>query len=128
MRIASIIARYLLGVIFLVFGLNHYLNFIPSGPMPGGFAGQFVGALMQSHYIYVVAFLEVALAILLLVNRYVPLALTLLGPIIVNIFLTILLMMPQVLPMAIFLVILWPLAAWPYRTMFFKFLEPRPAA
>jgi putative oxidoreductase len=125
MKIASIIARYLLGVIFLVFGLNHYLNFIPTGPMPTGVAGQFFGALMVSRYIYVVAFFEVAPAILLFVNRFVPLALVVLGPVIVNICLTIVLLTPQGLPMAVLLVVLWPLAAWPYRSVFFQFLQPR---
>src|ERR1700737_1922547 len=48
MRTASAIARYLAGVIFLVFGLNGFLNFIPLPP-PGGIAGQFMGALYASH-------------------------------------------------------------------------------
>ena len=69
----------------------------------------------------------VAPAVLLLINRYVPLALTILGPVIVNIILTIVLMSPQGLPMAALLLILWPLAAWPHRSMFFAFLQPRPA-
>ena len=79
MKTASLIARYLLALIFLVFGMNHYLNFIPMGPMPLGTAGQFFGALVASRYIYVVAFFEVVPAILLLINRYVPLALVVLG-------------------------------------------------
>jgi putative oxidoreductase len=127
MKIASIIARYLLGLIFLVFGLNHYLNFIPTGPMPTGVAGQFFGSLMASRYIYVVAFFEVVPAFLLLINRYVPLALTVLGPVIVNIVLTIVLMSPQVFPMAVLLLILWPLAAWPHRSLFFPLLQQRAA-
>src|ERR1700734_2615346 len=106
MKIASTIPRYLLGLVFFVFGLNHYLNFIPTGPMPTGIAGQFFGALIASRYIYVVAFFEVAPAVLLLINRYVPLALTILGPVIVNIILTIVLMSPQGLPMAALLLIL----------------------
>jgi uncharacterized membrane protein YphA (DoxX/SURF4 family) len=73
MNSASTIARYVLGLIFLVFGMNHYLNFIPMGPTPSGIAGQFMGALVASHYLYVVAFFEVAPAILLLIHRYVPL-------------------------------------------------------
>lgn len=127
MKIASLIARYLLAVIFLVFGMNHYLNFIPTGPMPTGIAGQFFGALMVSHYLYVVAFFEVAPAILLLINRYVPLALVVLGPVIVNILLTGILMSAMVLPMAIFLVILWLLTAWPVRSVFFPLLRQRVA-
>src|SRR5258708_13410344 len=53
MRIASVIARYLAGVIFLVFGLNGFLNFIPLPP-PGGIAGQFMGALYLSPYLWVI--------------------------------------------------------------------------
>ena len=127
MKIASLIARYLLALIFFVFGLNHYLNFIPTGPMPAGLAGQFVSALIQSRYIYVVAFFEVAPAILLFVNRFVPLALVVLGPVIVNIVLTIVLLTPQGLPMAALLVVLWPLAAWPVRSVFFPLLQPKVA-
>ena len=125
MKIASLIARYLLAVIFLVFGMNHYLNFIPTGPMPAGIEGQFFGALMTSHYLYVVAFCEVAPAVLLLINRYVPLALAVLGPVIVNIVLTIVLMSPKAFPMAILLVILWIFAAWPVRSAFFPLLQQR---
>jgi hypothetical protein len=67
-----------------VFGLNGFLNFL-KGPMPSGLALQFIGALVQSHYFWVVAALQVAGGALLLVNRFVPLALALLGPVIVNI-------------------------------------------
>ena len=51
MRTASTIARYLAGAIFLVFGLNGFLNFIPMPP-PEGIAGQFMGALYASHYLW----------------------------------------------------------------------------
>lgn len=84
MKIVTLIARILLGLIFVVFGLNGFLNFL-KGPMPSGLALQFVGALIQSHYFWVVAGLQVAGGALLLVNRFVPLALVLLGPVIVNI-------------------------------------------
>lgn len=57
------------------------------GPLPGGTTGQFVGAPVASHYISVVCLLEIIPAVLLFVNRFVPLALTLLAPVIVNIFL-----------------------------------------
>ena len=85
MRIAALIARLLLGLIFVVFGLNGFLNFIAMGPMPTGLAGQFISALFISHYIWVVAALQLVGGALLLVNRFVPLALVLLGPVIVNI-------------------------------------------
>jgi putative oxidoreductase len=127
-RIASTAARYLLAFIFLVFGMNHYLNFIPMGPMPAGTEGQFLGALMSSHYLYIVAFCEVAPAVLLLINRYVPLALLVLGPVIVNIFLTGVLIAPSAIPPGIVLTILWILAAWRVRSVFFPLLEPRVSA
>ena len=79
MRTASAIARYLAGVIFLVFGLNGFLNFIPLPP-PGGIAGQFMGALYASHYLWVIFAFQVIAAVLLLVNRYVPLAVAVLAP------------------------------------------------
>src|SRR5437867_13403733 len=84
MRTASVIARYLAGVIFLVFGLNGFLNFIPLHP-PGGIAGQFMGALYVSHYLWVIFAFQVMAGVLLLVNRYVPLALAVLAPVLVNI-------------------------------------------
>jgi len=121
MKIAAMIARILLGLIFVIFGLNGFLNFIPKsvmGPMPTGTAGQFIGALFQSHYVYIVSALQVAGGALLLINRYVPFGLVLLGPVIVNIFLFHLLMDPKGLPMAIVVVVLWGIAAYRYRQYF----------
>src|SRR5438045_9686920 len=85
MKIVVLIARLLLGLTFVVFGLNGFLNFLSMGPMPTGLAGQFIGALFLSHYYWVVAALQIAGGVLLLANRFVPLALVLLGPVIVNI-------------------------------------------
>src|SRR6476661_4714069 len=78
MKITIGIARFLLGLIFLTFGLNGFLHFIPSSP-PSGTAGQFVGALFVSHYLVPIFLLQIISALLLLVNRYVPLTLTVLG-------------------------------------------------
>src|SRR5712692_6283829 len=107
MKIAALIARLLLGLIFVVFGLNGFLHFIPMGPMPSGLAGQFIGALFQSHYVLVVSALQVAGGVLLLVNRYVPLGLVLLGPVIVNIILYHAVLNPTGIALAIVVVILW---------------------
>jgi putative oxidoreductase len=85
LKILTLIARILLGLICVVFGLNGFLNFLSMGPMPTGLAGQFIGALAASHYFWVVSAVQIAGGALLLVNRFVPLALVLLGPIIVNI-------------------------------------------
>ena len=108
MRIATTIARYLAGVIFLVFGLNGFLNFIPLPP-PGGIAGQFMGALYASHYLWVIFAFQLVAGVLLLVNRYVPLALAILAPVIVNILSFHALMAPSGLPLALFVAVLWVL-------------------
>src|SRR6201984_291902 len=93
MKILNKVSRFLLGLIFLIFGLNGFLHFIPMPP-PTGVAGQFLGALYVSNYLVVIFLLQIVGAILLLLNRYVPLALTLLAPIIVNVLLVHLLMAP----------------------------------
>jgi len=85
MKILTLITGVLLGLIFIVFGLNGFFGFLTLGPVPAGLAGQFMGALFLSHYYWVVAGLQVVGGALLLVNRFVPLALVLLGPVIVNI-------------------------------------------
>src|SRR5205814_10723993 len=106
MKITVGIARFLLGLIFLTFGLNGFLHFIPSSP-PSGTAGQFVGALFVSHYLVPIFLLHVISAILLLVNRYVPLALTMLALIIVIILLIHILMLPCCLPVAFVVTVMW---------------------
>jgi putative oxidoreductase len=118
MKIAALIARFLLGLVFFVFGLNGFLHFIPAQPMPPGPAGQFSGALLASHYVLIVSALQVAGGALLLVNRYVPLALVLLGPVIVNILFFHLLMYRTGLSMAIVVVILWGILFLRHRQYF----------
>ena len=118
MKVVILIARLLLGLIFFVLGLNGFLNFLSMGPMPTGLAGQFIGALFQSHYLWVVAGLQVAGGLLLLVNRFVPLALVLLGPVIVNILLYHLLLNPAGIGMAILVTILWFIVFYGHRQYF----------
>ena len=106
MKIASLISRLLLGLIFLVFGLNGFLHFLPM-PAPTGLSGQFFGALFASHYLIVIFLVQVIAAVLLLINQYVPLALTLLGPVLVNILCFHAFMAPSGLPLALFVTLLW---------------------
>jgi len=115
MKIASTIARYLLGLIFLVFGLNGFLHFIPMPPPKGLAAQQFGGAIFMSHYWVVVFGIQVIGAVLLLLNRFVPLALVLLGPVIFNIFFFHALMAPEGIPLAIVVVLLWAILAVRYK-------------
>src|SRR4030095_15988091 len=107
MKIVVLIARLLLGLIFVVFGLNGFLNFLNMGPLPTGLAGQFVGALLLSHYYWVIAALQILGGGLLLANRFVPLALVLLGPVIVNIILYHVFLNPAGMVPAIVVTILW---------------------
>ena len=115
-------ARILLGLTFLVFGLNGFLQFIKQPP-PTGVALQFLGALITSHEIAVVMVLQVVGGILLLVNRFVPLALVLLAPIVVNIVLFHAFMAPSGLPVAVFTAVLWVLAASGVREAFRALLK-----
>jgi uncharacterized membrane protein YphA (DoxX/SURF4 family) len=84
MKIIAPIARILLGLVFVVFGFNAFFHFIPMPP-PQGLAADFFKALFVSHYFYAVAVLQIAGGALCLAGRFVPLGLTLLGPVIVNI-------------------------------------------
>ena len=122
MKTVSTIARYLLGLIFTVFGLNGFLNFIPASPVPP-LAGQFIGALIQSHYMTVVFVLELACGLLLLANRYVPLTLTTRAPIIVNIVLVHVFLAPAGLPLAAVVVLLWGLQIQRLRHVFSAIFE-----
>ena len=106
MKIAVTISRVLLGLLFTVFGANGFLHFIPMPP-PTGLAGQYMGALFVSHYLVVVFLVQLVGGILLLANRYVPLALILLGPVIVNIVSFHAFLAPEGLPMALFATVLW---------------------
>ena len=124
MKITIVIARFLLGLIFLVFGLNGFLHFIHSA-LPAGTAGQFVGALVASNYLVVVFLLQLVSAILLLVNRHVPLALTLLAPIIVNILLFHILMDPSGLAPAIVVTVLWVVVFLSVRSAFAGLMQQR---
>jgi hypothetical protein len=125
MKIVSLIARYLLGLVFVVFGLNGFMHFIPMGPMPTGHAGDFLGAAFATHYMVPVYGLQLIGGILLLANRYVPLGLTLLAPVIVNIILFHALMAPTGLPLATIVVVLWILVFWSVRQAFEGILQQR---
>jgi putative oxidoreductase len=118
MKIVTLIARILLGLVFLVFGLNGFLNFLSMGPMPTGLAGQFIGALFLSHYYWVVAALQITGGLLLLANRFVPLALVLLGPVIVNIICYHVFLNPNGAVLAAVVTILWFIVFYGKRQYF----------
>ena len=100
------IARILLGLIFFVFGLNGFLNFLPTPPMPEA-AGSFAGALAATGYMFpLIKFIEVVVGILLLTNKFVPLALLILAPVTVNILLFHSVLAPAGLPLPIVILVL----------------------
>ena len=125
MKIVTAIARYLLGLMFLIFGSNMFFHFIPMGPMPTGLAGQFSAALFAAHYFYVVGAIMVISAVLLLVNRFVGLGLTLLGPVLFNILMFHILMNPSGVGMGAFATLLWALVAWEHRVVFARLFAAR---
>lgn len=125
MKIVTLIARVLLGLVFVVFGFDKFVAFIPPGPLPAGPAGEFTKLLMDTHYIYLVGFFEFSGGLLVLVNRYVPLGLALLAPVMVNILAFNALMMPMGLPIIVVVWVLWLLVAYQNRASFAGLLQPK---
>ena len=126
MKYLVLIARYLLGLMFTVFGLNGFLHFIPQPPPTSPVALQFMTAMAASHFFSVVFLVQLVAGILLLLNRFVPLALILLAAVLVNIFNYHLLMDPAGLPAGIVALVLWCLVFWSVRTAFAGILRPTP--
>ena len=119
MRIVSLVARLLLGLMFVVFGLNGFLLFLPPPAVIPGNAGAFSGAMMSSHFTYLPSGVQVLGGVMLLLNQYVPLALVLLAAVIVNILMFHFTMWPQMLiPFPVLVTVLWFLVAWPLRAHF----------
>ena len=124
MKILTIIARILLGLIFVLFGSNGFLHFLPMPPLPQGVTGEYLHAFFASGYVYVISGFQVAGGLLLLIGRFVPLGLTILAAIIVNIWTFHLLMAPEGLPPAVVVTILELFLVWSYRASFAGILRP----
>ncbi|MGN6552171.1 MAG: DoxX family protein [Verrucomicrobiota bacterium] len=126
-RFFPVLARLLLGLGFFVFGLNGFLNFIPQpkDPMPEG-AAAFAGALMNTHYMFqLVAGTQLLVGVLLLMNRFVPLALALIAPIIVGIMTFHIFLAPATIGPGIVVLVLELYLAWAYRNAFRPMLAMR---
>jgi len=118
MQKAVLGARIVLGLIFVVFGLNFFFHFIPMPEMPEN-AGAFMGALGATGYMfYLIKAVEIIGGLMLLAGMYVPLALILLAPIVVNIFAFHLFLEPGGIALAVVLVALEIFLAWSYRGSF----------
>ena len=128
MKIASIFARYLLGLMFTVFGLNGFLHFIPQPPPANPLAIQFFVAVSASHFAAFFFALQVFGGLLLLSGFFVPLALTLLAAELYNILAFHLTMAPDSIFPALVACVLWVLVFLQYRNSFNGVLAARPAA
>ena len=127
MKIVALIARVLLGLTFVIFGANGLHPFLKMPPPPPGLAGQYIGALFQSHYAIVPFTVQLIGGILLLVNRFVPLALALLGPVVVNILCFHAFMEPGGLPLACVVAVLWFVLFYFYRKSFEGLFVQKPS-
>jgi putative oxidoreductase len=117
MKIVTIIARILLGLMFFVFGLNPFLNFLPTPPLEGVW-GQFLGALIISHYVWFVGAVQVISGALFLIGRYIPPAIALSGPVLANIIVYHLTMQHSGAQPAVLATICWLILFWYYRASF----------
>jgi putative oxidoreductase len=114
--ILAIAARVVLGLIYFVFGLNFFLQFLPQQPQPEGVVAAFTGGLFQSGYFFpLLKGIEVITGALLLIGFFVPLSLVVLAPISINIFLFHTILAPEAAPMGILILFLNLYLAWVYR-------------
>ncbi len=124
MKILTIIARVLLGLIFVVFGSNAFLHFIPMPPLPQGVAGLYLKAFFESGYVYVIGGVQLIAGLFLLIGRFVPLGLTILAAMIFNIWAFHLLMAPEGFPPALVVTLLELFLLWRYRESFAGIVRP----
>jgi len=125
MKIATIIVRLLLGLMFLVFGLNGFLNFMPAPKDMPAEQMAVLGSLMKAGYMTVVSATEILVGVLLLTNLFVPLALALLAPIIVGILTYHIYMAPSSIAPGIVVLVMELFLAWAYRNAFRPMLAMR---
>jgi len=108
-------ARILLGLVFIASGAAGFFLVNNPPPAPFGLASAFQDVFFRSHWVLFVDATELITGILLLMNRFVPLALVVFAAVLTNIFIFHITMMPAGLPAPLFLTILWFIVAWPLR-------------
>ncbi|HXC44579.1 MAG TPA: hypothetical protein VNY51_13795 [Candidatus Dormibacteraeota bacterium] len=127
MKITSIIARYLLGLIFTVFGLNGFLNFIHQPPPTNPLTLQFLVSVSESHFAAFFFAIQVLGGLLLLSGYFVPLALTVLAAELYNILAFHLTLAPASIAPALVACVLWVLVFLQYRENFKGIFRAKPA-
>jgi putative oxidoreductase len=125
MNRVSLVARYLLGFVFTVIGLNGFFHFLPMPPPANPLALQYLTVVTASHYMVLIFLLQLIAGLLLLANRFVPLALTLLAAVLFNILLYHITMDPKGIGLGVFAAILWLLTFSAYRTNFRPILSSK---
>lgn len=128
MKIIALIAQYLLALMFIVFGLNGFLHFIPQPPPENDLVKQFGMVMTVSHYLVPVFAIQVLSGVLFAANRYIPLALTLIAPVLVNILIFHITMAPKGLPPGVVATLLWFVVFFRYRKSFAGLFRAKPAA
>jgi putative oxidoreductase len=118
MTIFTIIARILLGLIFVIFGSNAFLHFLPMPPLPQGLVGEYLHAFFTSGYVYVIGAMQIVGGLLLFIERLVPLGLTILAAIIFNILVFHALLAPEGFGPALVVAVLEIFLLWRYRAAF----------
>ena len=115
-RTVFVTARILLGLLFLLFGLNGFVPFIPPPPSIPPAAMAFFGAMVNSHFTYFVFGVQAVCGALLLVGRFVPLAIVTLAAVLANIIAFHITMWPaSLIPMPLVATALWFVVAWGIR-------------
>jgi uncharacterized membrane protein YphA (DoxX/SURF4 family) len=126
MRVVATISRYLLGLLFTIFGLNGFLHFIRQPPPANPVALQFLVAVSASHYMAMVFLVQIVGGILLLTGRFVPLALAILAPVVVNILNYHITMDPGGISKGLLTTILWVTICLRYRSSFAQIFQSHP--
>ncbi len=125
MKTAAVVVRILLGLVFTAFGLNGFLHFIPNMPMPDPAVKFFIGLAGSGYMLPLLFVTQIIGGVLLLIGLFVPLALALLAPVIVNIFLVHVYLAPSGIPLAIVVVAFELFLVWVHRAAFAPMLRPR---
>lgn len=123
MKIAETVSRYLLGLLFTVFGLNGFFHFIPQPPPANPVALKFLVAVSVSHYMALVFLLQIIGGTLLLAGRFVPFALAILAPIVVNILNYHITMDPGGIGRGLLVATPWIIVFLRYRSSFARILQ-----
>ena len=126
MKTRATIARIVLGLVFFASGLSGFLLIAHPPAPPPGLAGEFQEVFFRSYWVLFVDGVELLAGILLLANRYVPLALAMLAAVIANIIVFHLTMAPLGLPIAAIVAALWTIVALRYRASFAPLLVQQP--